>query len=141
MERFKVLEHPVSVDFTPKDVKFVKYVLQDSLGKAEAEEMAARFLEFWAENDEWKAVAFPVVCQRLDEQFNNLQETLGKVTTLMILDACRSCGGSSFAEIGVRYLLNEKYIVTQRVAEGDDVIIYIAPTDKLLNAIRAFVVK
>ena len=46
MERFKELEIPVNVDFTPKDVKFPKYALQNTLGKAEAEEMVARFLEF-----------------------------------------------------------------------------------------------
>ena len=57
MERFKELEIPVNVDFTPKDVKFLKYTLQNTLGKAEAEEMVARFLEFWQENDEWKAVS------------------------------------------------------------------------------------
>ena len=139
MERFKELEIPVNVDFTPKDVKFPKYALQNTLGKAEAEEMVARFLEFWQENDEWKAVSARDVCKRIEEQAKDIHKTNNEVFTLMILDAARIDDGPNFVEIGMKYLFGKQYINTQRYGEGEDLAIYVAPTDKLLNAIRSFV--
>ena len=141
MERFKELETPVNVDFTPKDVKFPKYTLQNTLGKAEAEEMVARFLEFWQENDEWKAVSAKDVCEKIEEQAKDIHKTNNEVFTLMILDAVRVDNGPNFVEIGMKYLFGKQYINTQRYGEGNNIAIYVAPTEKLLNAIRPFVQK
>ena len=141
MERFKELEIPVNVDFTPKDVKFPKYTLQNTLGKAEAEEMVARFLEFWQENDEWKAVSAKDVCEKIEEQAKDIHKTNNEVFTLMILDAARIDDGPNFVEIGMKYLFGKQYINTQRYGEGNNIAIYVAPTEKLLNAIRPFVQK
>ena len=141
MDKFKELKTPVTVDFLPKDVKFPKYVLQNTLGKAEAEEMAARFLEFWQEEEEWKAVSMLAVAERMDEQSKDLKKTNNEVFSLMIMDAYRIDNGPSFAEIGISYLVGKKYIDVQRYEEDGEVQIYIAPTDKLLDAIKSFVRK
>ena len=141
MEKFKTLKNPVTVDFNPQDVKFPKYVLQDTLGKAEAEEMAARFLEFWQEEEEWKAVSMKSVAERMDEQSKDLKKLNNEAFSLMIMDSYRIDNGPTFAEIGVRFLVGNKYIDVQRYEEDGEVLIYIAPTDKLLNAIRKFVQK
>jgi hypothetical protein len=141
MDKFKELKNPVTVDFLPKEVKFPKYVLQNTLGKAEAEEMAARFLEFWQEEDQWKAVSMKAVAERMDEQSQDLKKINSEVFTLIIMDAYRIDNGPTFAEIGVRYLVGNKFIDVQRYEEEGEVQIYIAPTDKLLNAIKSFVRK
>ena len=138
MERFKELEVPVTVAFTPKDVKFPKYALQGTLRKAEAEEMTARFLEFWQENDDWKAVSAKLVCEKLEEQSKDILKTKDEVFTLMVADAFLA-EGSDFVEIGVDYLVKNKYIKFQQYGEEDDVEIFVAPTDKLLSAISSFV--
>jgi hypothetical protein len=59
----------------------------------------------------------------------------------MIMDSYRIDNGPSFAEIGVRFLVGNKFIDVQRHEEDGEMQIYIAPTDKLLNAIRKFVKK
>jgi hypothetical protein len=59
----------------------------------------------------------------------------------MIMDAYRIDNGPTFAEIGIRYLVGNKLIDVQRFEEDGEVQIYIAPTDKLLNAIKSFVRK
>ena len=141
MDKFKELKAKVTVDFGPKDVQFPKYVLQNTLGKAEAEEMAARFLEFWQEEDEWKAVSMKTVAERMDEQSKDLKKLNNEAFSLMIMDSYRIDNGPSFAEIGVRFLVGNKFIDVQRHEEDGEVQIYIAPTDKLLNAIRKFVKK
>ena len=141
MEKFKTLKNPVTVDFNPQDVKFPKYVLQDTLGKAEAEEMVARFLEFWQEEEEWKAISMKSVAERMDEQSKDLKKLNNEAFSLMIMDSYRIDNGPTFAEIGVRFLVGNKYIDVQRYEEDGEVLIYIAPTDKLLNAIRKFVKK
>ena len=141
MEKFKTLKNPVTVDFNPQDVKFPKYVLQNTLGKAEAEEMAARFLEFWQEEEEWKAVSMKAIAERMDEQSQDLKKLNNEAFSLMIMDSYRIDNGPTFAEIGVRFLVGNKYIDVQRYEEDGEVLIYIAPTDKLLNAIRKFVQK
>lgn len=141
MDKFKSLKNPVTVDFGPKDVKFPKYVLQDTLGKAEAEEMAARFLEFWQEEEEWKAVSMKAIAERMDEQSQDLKKLNNEAFSLMIMDSYRIDNGPTFAEIGVRFLVGNKFIDVQRYEEDGEVLIYIAPTDKLLNAIRKFVQK
>ena len=141
MEKFKTLKNPVTVDFNPQDVKFPKYVLQDTLGKAEAEEMVARFLEFWQEEEEWKAISMKSVAERMDEQSKDLKKLNNEAFSLMIMDSYRIDNGPTFAEIGVRFLVGNKYIDVQRYEEDGEVLIYIAPTDKLLNAIRKFVQK
>jgi len=132
MENFIELKTPVNVDFSPKDVKFPRYALQNTLGKAEAEEMAARFLEFWQENDQWKAVNAKLICERLDEQANNFEKFKG-IYTLMFLPC--------FIEIGTDYLMKHEYIEMQYFDEGDDSLVYVGPTNKLLEAIRPFVQK
>jgi len=141
MEKFKTLKNPVTVDFNPQDVKFPKYVLQNTLGKAEAEEMAARFLEFWQEEEEWKAVSMKAIAERMDEQSQDLKKLNNEAFSLMIMDSYRIDNGPTFAEIGVRFLVGNKFIDVQRYEEDGEVLIYIAPTDKLLNAIRKFVQK
>ena len=141
MDKFKELKTKVTVDFGPKDVQFPKYVLQNTLGKAEAEEMAARFLEFWQEEDEWKAVSMKAVAERMDEQSKDLKKLNNEAFSLMIMDSYRIDNGPSFAEIGVRFLVGNKFIDVQRHEEDGEMQIYIAPTDKLLNAIRKFVKK
>lgn len=141
MDKFKSLKNPVTVNFNPQDVKFPKYVLQDTLGKAEAEEMVARFLEFWQEEEEWKAVSMKSVAERMDEQSKDLKKLNNEAFSLMIMDSYRIDNGPTFAEIGVRFLVGNKYIDVQRYEEDGEVLIYIAPTDKLLNAIRKFVQK
>ena len=141
MKKFKELKTKVTVDFLPKDVKFSKYVLPNALGKAEAEEMIARFLEFWQEEEEWTAVSMMAVAERMDEQFQDLKKTNNEVSTLMILDAYRVDNGPTFAEVGIRFLAGNKLIDVQRYEEDGQVQIYIAPTDKLLNALRSFVLK
>jgi len=141
MDKFKSLKNPVTVDFNPQDVKFPKYVLQGTLGKAEAEEMVARFLEFWQEEEEWKAVSMKSVAERMDEQSKDLKKLNNEAFSLMIMDSYRIDNGPTFAEIGVRFLVGNKYIDVQRYEEDGEVLIYIAPTDKLLNAIRKFVQK
>lgn len=132
MENFIELKTPVNVDFNPKDVKFPKYALQNTLGKAEAEEMAARFLEFWQENDQWKAVNAKLICERLDEQASNFEKFKG-IYTLMFLPC--------FIEIGTDYLIKHEYIEMQYFGEGNDTTVYVGPTKKLLEAIRPFVQK
>jgi len=136
MDKFKELRTPVTVDFSPKDVKFPKYVLQDTLGKAEAEEMAARFLEFWQEEDAWKAVSMKVVAERMDEQAQDLKKLNSETFSLMIMDAYCIDNGPTFAEVGIRFLVGNKFIDVQRYEEDGEVQIYIAPTDKLLLCIR-----
>jgi hypothetical protein len=141
MEKFKTLKNPVTVDFGPKDGKGPKYVLQNTLGKAEAEEMAARFLELWQEEEEWKAVSMKAIAERMDEQSQDLKKLNNEAFSLMIMDSYRIDNGPTFAEIGVRFLVGNKFIDVQRYEEDGEVLIYIAPTDKLLNAIRKFVQK
>lgn len=133
MEKFKELKTPVTVDFNPKDVKFPRYALQNTLGKAEAEEMAARFLEFWQENDSWKAVSAEAVCERMEEQEKNFEKIKKEVFTLMFLPY--------FLKIGIDYLLKHEYIEMQYFGEGENISVYVGPTNKLLEAIRPFVQK
>lgn len=132
MEKFKELKTPVTVDFNPKDVKFPRYALQNTLGKAEAEEMAARFLEFWQENDSWKAVSAEAVCERMEEQEKNFEQ-IKEIFTLMFLPC--------FLKIGIDYLLEHEYIEMQYFGEGENISVYVGPTNKLLEAIRPFVQK
>ena len=111
---------------------------EEARRKAEAEEMTARFLEFWQENDDWKAVSAKLVCEKLEEQSKDILKTKDEVFTLMVADAFLA-EGSDFVEIGVDYLVKNKYIKFQQYGEGDDVEIFVAPTDKLLSAISSFV--
>ena len=111
METFKELEHPVNVDFGPRDVKFPKY--GNTIGKAEADEIVLSLLEVWQQNKDWKAVFTGAICKKLHRD----------------------------PEPGMKYLLGNKYLDVQRYVMWNDMAIYLAPTAKLLDVMRPFVQK
>ena len=125
---------PLNVNFTPKDVKFPKYMLPDTLGNSEAEEVAARLVTICQEKNEWSGISLRDFAETLDNDARNIKEVSKTTHTLILLDSCR-IGGSNFAEIGFWHLNNGKYITWEN-QDGEN---YILPTEKLLKAIEKYV--
>lgn len=138
MDRFKKLDTPVKVDFVPRDVTFCRYMLPNTLDKSEAEEMAARMLELWKENDSWMAVNYDAICDQLEKDLNDIENGLEVPYTFLVIDRFRIAGPSA-VEIGISYLINNGYIHIQRYEEDKSV--FMAPTDKLLEAVKRFTKK
>ena len=127
------LKEPLNVNFSPRDVKFPKYLLPDTLGKAEAEEIAARYVTICQEKNEWSGISLHDFAESLDEDARNIEEVSKRITTIILLDRWRM-GGPNFAEIGFQYLNSENFI-TWEEKDGEN---YFLPTEKLLKAIEKY---
>ena len=130
------VKNPLNVNFSPRDVKFSKYLLPDTLGKAEAEEITARYVTICQEKNKWEGISLRYFAETLDNDSNNIEEVSKEIYTLILLDRCR-IGGPTFAEIGFQNLINGGYITWKR-ENGET---YFLPTEKLLKAIEKYVQK
>ena len=127
------LKKNLNVNFTPRDVKFYKYMLPDTLGNAEAEEIAARYVTICQAKNEWPDFRLRDFTETLDEDLKNIDEVSKKVHTLITLDRFKM-SRPNFAETGFSNLINGKYI-TFEIEEND---VRIFPTKKLLKAIEKY---
>ena len=125
---------PLNVNFTPKDVKFPKYMLPDTLGNSEAEEVAARLVTICQDNNKWAGINLRDFAETLENDFKDIEKVSKEVHTLILLDRCR-IGGSNFAEIGFHKLIAGEYITWEK----QDNETYFLPTEKLLKAIEKYV--
>lgn len=130
------LEEPLEVNFTPKDLKFPKYMLPNTLGNSEAEEVIACYITICQTDNKWAGFYLSDFVESLVNDFNNIDEISKKIYTLITLDRFKK-NDPTFAEIGLSYLLNFKYITFKN--EGDDTCIF--PTKKLLRDIEKYVFK
>ena len=133
MKTIKLKEN-LDVNFSPRDVKFHKYMLPDTLVNTEAEEIAARYITICQAENEWTGFHLHDFAETLDEDLKNIDEVSKKVHTLITLDRFR-ISGPNFAETGFSSLINGKYITFE--IEDNDVRIF--PTKKLLKAIEKYV--
>ena len=123
----------LDVSFSPKDVKFPKYLLPDTLGKAEAEEIAARYITICQEKNKWEGVNLRDFAESLDDDAKNIEEVSKEITTIILIDRWRM-GGPNFAEIGFQYL-NSCDFITWEEKDGEN---YFLPTEKLLKAFEKY---
>ena len=127
------------MNFSPEDVKFSKYVLPGALGKAEPEEVAARYISLCQENgNQWVGINLLDFCETLDRDARNIKEVSRKTQTLIVLDLARTDGGTDFFETGLSYLIGGQYITIEKT---DEEALYFFPTQKLLKAVEKFVSK
>jgi len=127
------LKEPLNVNFSPRDVKFPKYLLPDTLGKAEAEEIAARYIIICQEKNKWDGISLRDFAESLDNDAKNIEEVSKETTTIILIDRWRM-GGPNFAEIGFQYLNSGDFIRWEE-KDGEN---YFLPTEKLLKAIEKY---
>lgn len=128
------LKRSLNVEFTPRDVKFPKYMLPATFSDSNAEEIVARYITICQKENEWVGISLRSFVEVLDKDFIDIDDVSKRVYT-HILQNCYKPNHSHPVRKGFRHLMHDSYIIWETY-EGEK---YILPTEKLLHAVERYV--
>ena len=128
MEKLKV--HYDNVDFQPSDLLIKKYVLPNTYGNEDAEEILARIIEFSIEENQWVAVSASDFDGSVRKAFveNHFSQGFPISSTVLNTDSMLE---------GYNFLFSNNLLDVIELRED----IYLKPTGKAISLLKKFAVK